>query len=517
MLPHLLQRMQEAPTKPGVYRFLDAKNKALYVGKAKNIQKRLQNHLTNPAFKLAHMLEKAQTIEWQITQTEQQALFLEAETIEYLKPPYNIQYRYGKRYNYLHLSKSDFPRLYASYIWSDKAYGPFERANHTLSMRQITETACKIFKLRTCSDAVFKNRKRPCMEYELGRCSAPCVNYITKQDYQKSIKKFDNFFNNPSTNLTKKLSTELEEAIAENNFELADLQYKQIQAIETLTQFVPEELEIAEADFFIITTHNQSKCIHTCGIRERKLKFKTITICEDEKLEEFILRWKVHHKLAQQLFVNEQFSADLEKILGKNIEIYRFQYPKINAIIEQILAINTETLTKYGQERKILQELQQIIGLQSDINVIETYDNSHMQGKWNVGVKVVWEIGTGFIRSQFRIFKHETRTNDDYQMMRDMFQKRFATSKDKWPDLVLIDGGMGQLGAGSPIIPVPHVALSKHVDGDKLHTLQGEKEVTQALRLFLMKLRDEAHRFAVQSHTKAKLAGMLTKDESRSG
>lgn len=527
---NLINLAKTAPESPGVYRFINNIGKVLYVGKAKNIKARLHSHLYNPAYRIKHMLTLAYNITWTMTETEQHALFLEAETIEHLKPPYNIQYKDGKKYYYMHFSHTSipFPRIYYDFTWKNNAYGPFEKtsdlnvfglnANHIeketnnydknshknshnfkhAKIGTILSTICKIFKFRTCSDAEFKQRARPCMEYDLGRCSAPCVGYITQKQYQQSIIDFDNFFKDKNgQELLDNTQQQINQAVEEFEFERAQIYHKQFHALLSLKTFVPEQLEIEYADFFI-KYKNQ---IHILGIRQARLKFKVCMIAnQEDTLENFIMRWSVQYKLAPDIFTNQALDPSF-KLPNHAFHLYKNNKHSINKLLNHLPIKETEN------EEKLLKLLEKELNI-TNINKIEIYDNSHMQGKWNVSVGVVWERLYGFKHKEYIVFKHLKNTNDDYQMMKNMFTKRFSTLKpgvfntnNPLPDLVIIDGGLGQLSVSASLIPVPKFALSKDPNGDKLHSLDGLVDISKPTRLFLMKLRDEAHRFAVQTHS----------------
>lgn len=646
---NLLEQIKQAPHLPGVYRFIGPANQILYIGKAKNLNKRLHNYVNfgginaidesryseemdiesnvemqimdidsnalksnslqttsekenDKAKKNIKMLDrqniasnrlpldkqdmvnKAVKVMWYITQTEEQALFLEAELIEKFKPLYNIQYRYGKSYSYINFSKHEFPRIFQQKYWSEdetakdlkddalgnagtvgnigtagnvgKAeivgkdfggpIGPFEALHGGQSVKQIIENICQIFKIRTCSDNVFKVRKRPCLEYDMNRCSAPCVGYISRQEYAKNMQEMRMLFgiNSAAKNnglkedsLEKGWSQAMDKAMAEENYELANIYYKKIISVQNLKTLLPADLEIANADFFIVKA-DVEQCVFVLGVRARRLRYQVCLIVElNEKVENVILRWYVKHKTVGRVYVNQGLEEEFVQMWqnkGVQILLYRFEYENLNKLINSLLAQANSVIKQDLSIKERYIRFAKELGVEK-LECVEVYDNSHMGGKWNVGVKIVWcmKKTIGFEYKQYKVWKYPHDTNDDYWMMRDMFSKRFgfdgadkdeksdnnlrtirhnssSNHVDALPDLVIIDGGLGQLSVSSPYIPVKHYALSKHPDGDKLHGFnqQGESylvPISDDCRLWLMKLRDEAHRFAVSEHTKLKL------------
>jgi len=398
--------IKQAPSQPGVYQFFDAKKKLLYIGKAKNLIKRLSDYmLSNLPLDKQEMIKKAVDVKWFTTETEKQALFLEAELIEKYKPTYNIQYQYGKRYYYLHLTNGQFPRVFIHNKWSthvyssDKqaekkdslyidnsvagnvavgkistGYGPFET-----DIRNILESVCVVFKLRTCTDHVFKTRKRPCLEYDLQRCSAPCVNLINQQEYMNQVQDFKTFFKNGDLTLLNKWQEELFEATEKEEYELANVLFKRIQGLEGLTKFTKSngvELETDFADFFISSYDNDAKCVYVLGVREKRLKFKVCILSKaEENIEELIARWYVQNKLKEEniaIYTNEKLMKNL-----LDIKMYRYQFPKINALIENIIMQSKFILEENIKQTNALKEYAKELGLEK-IERVEIYDNSHM-------------------------------------------------------------------------------------------------------------------------------------------
>lgn len=506
-----------APDHSGVYKFLDIHGQVLYVGKAKSLKKRLRSYLQdNLAWHIQEMVFHAVRVEWHLTATEMEALFLEAEWIEKFRTKYNIQHRNGRNYTYILLGHGDFPRLSYTKYWSENTYGPFLSGDH---VRTTVDGLYSVFKLRSCTDHVFKNRKKPCMEYDLGRCSAPCVGLISQEDYKQNVLNFHKLFTTTDTDIIDRWNEQLEQSVIDEQYEVAQTLHKRVQSFVILRNSLLEKVDIANADMFISSIVDDVKCIHICHVQNFIMRHKIIVLtAHNESLMDFIARWSIKHDLADDVYVSEKISVGYMDCRGKQVRLKMLTtsiYPKLIDIKkegEKYLKKEIITSEKYKKFAKIL-------GLKS-LNKVEVYDNSHMGGKWNVGVKIVW-TPMGFRKSEYEVFKYEHDTHDDYYMMRQLFQRRFCQynnfSNERetgWPDVVIIDGGVGQLSVSTNYIPVKHYALSKHEEGDKLHVMTQDgsvvMDIEEDLRLWLCKLRDEAHRFAVASHSQLKEASIMS-------
>ena len=526
--------ISQAPEHSGVYRFYDISGKLLYVGKAKSLKHRLQSYLrpyNTMQLHIQEMVSRSVRVDWLLTSNEIEALFLEAELIENLHPIYNIQHKEGRNYTYVSLSQSDFPRLSHTRFWSPNTYGPFLSNEH---VRNAIDGLYNIFQLRSCTDAVFKSRKKPCMEYDLGRCSAPCVGYISQTDYSLSVLNFKQLFTSVDNKIIDIWNASLEKAVEEENYETAAVLHKRIQSFTLLRNSVLDKAAVENAEFFISSISSDIRCVHICSVRNFIIRHKIVVFTSaSESLLEFIIRWTIKNKLSTVniIYTNEQISNDISDssaILNK----YKFKKltPKLYPNLKQIENEGFKLAKSEIDTSSLYRSFAQRLGVKA-LGRVEVYDNSHMGGKWNVGVKIVW-TPNGFKHTDYEIFKYADQTHDDYAMMREMFRRRFcqfnttnashhshttstttsnsSVKESPWPDLIIIDGGVGQLSVANSFIPpdITRYALSKHEDGDQLHAIYQNKftllDLDTDLRLWLMKLRDEAHRFAVHSHSQLK-------------
>lgn len=566
----------QAPEHSGVYRFFDISGKVLYVGKAKSLKNRLQSYLRGGdalPLHIQEMVARAVKVEWLLTSNEVEALFLEAELIEKLHPMYNIQHKDGRSYTYVHLSRSEFPRLSYTRFWSPDTYGPFLSNEH---VRNTVDGLYSMFQLRSCTDKVFKGRKKPCMEYDLGRCSAPCVGYVSKEEYEVNVLNFRQMFTAVDNKIIDTWNSALDKAVEEENYETAAVLHKRVQSFTMLRNSVLDKAEVESAELFISASYGEVRCVHICSVRNYIIRHKIVMFsAREESMLEFIVRWGVKNKLAELIYCNEKISVGMDSANGGEVgsddiggigtgedcgevaeggelikKKYKFRrltgkvYANLKKIEEEGVRLARAEMDSASRYRSFAQRL----GVKA-LGRVEVYDNSHMGGKWNVGVKIVW-TPNGFKHVDYQVFEYKERSHDDYEMMREMFRRRFCKFNSErksrvdgdgsdgvkrdnsggvsdvkkgggvksmsdeiemvWPDLIIIDGGVGQLSVASVFIPgsVVHYALSKHEEGDQLHAIVGGKfvlmDIDTDLRLWLMKLRDEAHRFAVASHSRLK-------------
>ncbi len=571
-MSRLKHYISQAPDHSGVYRFYDINDKILYIGKAKSLYKRLQSYMRdNLSIHIQEMVLHAVKVTWILTSNEMEALFLEAELIEKIYPMYNIQHINGRNYTYIQLSKSEYPRLTYSRYWSEQSYGPFLSSDQ---VRNTIDGLYGVFKLRSCTDAFFKARKKPCMEYDLGRCSAPCVGVISKEEYNLQVLNLNQLFTTGDNKIIDLWNTQLDTAIEEEQYELAATLNKRVQSLTMIRNNLLDKTNIETATFFISSVYQHMKCVHICSIKNFIIRHKILIFTSsDEDMLDFIARWSVKNQISEHIFMNEKIDQEYKALIqsklsdtqNAGVKKYNMKlltdkiYPNIHKTEEAGLKCARDEVDSSTKYKTFAARL----GVKA-INRVEVYDNSHMGGKWNVGVKIVW-TPNGFKHNDYQVFYYAYDTHDDYAMMRELFQRRFCkfnnynqeektlsdictdtissliihpivltdianlvkekvqseaavhqsqskTSRDMmempWPDLVIIDGGAGQLSVASKYIPVQHYALSKHEEGDQLHAIeQGEFKIVNIdsdLRLWLMKIRDEAHRFAVQSHSKVK-------------
>jgi excinuclease ABC subunit C len=544
------------PLAPGVYRMLDAKGDALYVGKARSLRRRVHAYtqITRLPERLRRMVHETRGLEVVTTGSEAEALLLEANLIKRLRPRYNIVLRDDKSYPWLVLTE-DHPypqigkhrgerRKGASY------WGPFASAwavNQTLAALQ------RVFLLRSCRDTVFDSRDRPCLLYQIRRCSAPCVGRISEEGYAELVREAKQFLSGETPSIQKRLAREMEEAAEKLEFERAAAIRDRIRGLTHVQGRDRINMEgIGDADVVALHQLAGQSCVQVFffrggrnnGNRPFFLTHGKTGETPEEVLGSFLTQLYddlpppplvlVSHEPAERELVAEALSLKA----GRRVEIHRPQRGDKRAAVE-----HAETNAREAIERRmaegtaqeaLLQGVARIFDLSSAPERIEVYDNSHIQGANAYGVMIA-SGPAGFIKNAYRKFgiRGPVAPGDDFAMMREVFERRFgrALKEDPeretgaWPDLVLIDGGLGQLNAARQVFSdlgvhdIPLVAIAKGPDRDagREWFFQHGKEPFQlpprdAVLYYLQRLRDEAHRFAITTH-RAGRSKALTRSE----
>ena len=527
---------------PGVYRMLDKKNQVLYVGKAKNLPNRLKSYALgkNQAIRTERMLALTNSLEIITTSSEAEALLLEANLIKKFKPKYNVLLRDDKSFPYIFIEKDcDWPQLSKHRGKKNKKgyyFGPFASAgsaNWTIKVLQ------KVFLLRVCNDAVFKNRNRPCILYQIKRCSAPCVGYLSKTEYSKLVSDAILFLTGKSKSIQKKLSDEMEKSSEKMDYEKAAILRDRIKA---LTQIQSSQnissTNLDNADVISISQEAGKSCVQVFFYRSKQnwgnqsyFPSHDKSHTEEEVLASFITQFYENKNVPVEILLNKKIKnlnlikTALEKKEEKFISI---KIPtKGNAFkLSKMAEKNAkEALTRKIFESetnsKLLDELADKFKLDITPRFIEVYDNSHIQGTDSVGALITFSV-EGFIKKFYRKFNIKNKdlnAGDDYGMLKEVFERRFSKIiKNKKhtdviiPDLIIIDGGKGQYSVGRKILDdygfhdIPIVAIAKGKNrnrGDEtfFHEKKSFKlSKREPLLFFLQRLRDEAHRFAVSSH-----------------
>lgn len=525
-------KVQLMPKSCGVYQMLDASGKHLYIGKAKVLPKRVVSYanIAKLPNRLKRMVSQIANIEWILTRTESEALLLEASMIRSKKPPFNIALRDDKSFPYIMLEKGhDFPRItkFRGKLKKGNLYfGPFASAgsvNETISELQ------KIFLIRPCSDQFFASRKRPCLQYQIKRCSAPCVGKIMKEDYAISIKEVVEFLNGKSSSVQKLLISQMEECSNKMEYEMAaSLRDRikiltQIQSKNILTNHNLQDADIitiAEGKkssfgiqvFFVRIGRNYgSKMYYFDGLEDMQ---------QDELLGSFLTQFYTHSVVPKEVIVN---TLPTEHEIIASAYNLNFRVPKNGAVkdlVEFAVENTQEALKRHEIERMKgdanFKNLQKLLDIDKEIKRIEVYDNSHTFGQDQVGCMVV-ATPAGFDKNSYRVFNIKSaKKHDDYGMLREVLTRRCkALDEANYPQLMVIDGGKGQLSvvkevlAGFGIEDIKVVAVAKGEDRN------AGREVIycddgQVIRLprddktlhFIQYIRNEVHRFAITSHRK---------------
>ncbi len=536
--------LETMSSSPGVYRMLDAKGDALYVGKARSLKKRVTSYtqIGRLPERLRRMVSETVSMETVTTHTEAEALLLEANLIKRLKPRFNIVLRDDKSYPWLMLTEDHaYPQIVkhrGAQVRKGSYWGPFASAwavNQTVTAMQ------RVFLLRSCADTVFSMRTRPCLLYQIKRCSAPCVGRIEADDYAKLVAQAKAFLEGKAGTVQKELAAEMEHAAEALEFERAAAVRDRLRGL-TFVQgsSVINPASLGDADVIAAWQIAGQTCVQVFFVRGgrnngNRAFFPSHTKAEEapEVLSAFIGQFYddkppppvllLNHELPELALIAEALSLKA----GRKVEITLPQRGEKRAVV-----LHAETNAREALERKLaetagqaklLQGVADLFKLPAAPERVEVYDNSHIMGTNPYGVMVV-AGPEGFIKSAYRKFgiRGPITPGDDFGMMREVLQRRFSRALKEqvegeppvdWPDLLLIDGGAGQLSAVRDILAdvgvfdVKVVAIAKgpdrnagrewlHMDGMEAFQLPPQDPVLY----FLQRLRDEAHRFAITTH-----------------
>lgn len=542
------------PSKPGVYRMYDAQQNLLYVGKAKDLKKRVTAYTKydRHTMRIKRMIRATTAMEFVITGSETEALLLEASLIKKLKPRYNILLRDDKSFPYILMRKDHAaPRLMkhrGARKKNGSYFGPFASAS---AVNRTIDTLQRAFRLRTCSDNVYDGRTRPCMLYQIKRCAGPCTGEISISEYQQLNDDAESFLNGRSGALRTRIQKEMAAASAELNFEKAAELRDRLKAMAFISggsgALVPSSF--SEADVAAIYMDGGQACVQVFFFRAgqnwggnayfpRHSKDQPAS----EILEAFLAQFYTGKPIPKQLFVNqdlpnkELFETALTEVRGRTFKAIRPRRGDKFKFLEAAERNASEALARKmaqtASQEKLLRGVQALFDLEKMPERIEVYDNSHIQGSNAAGAFVV--AGTdGFMRREYRTFNIKDQNaipGDDYGMMREVMRRRFSrllkdgdTAMAVWPDLVLIDGGKGQLSAVTETLTelgvldrTVLVAIAKGPDrnaGRETFFMNGRADFTLPPRTpvlyYLQRLRDEAHRFAIGTHRAKRKKDMI--------
>ena len=542
------------PFSPGVYRMLDARGDALYVGKARALRKRVvaYTQVARLPERLRRMVHETRSLEVITTASEAEALLLEANLIKKLRPRYNIVLRDDKSYPWLVLTEDHaYPQITkhrgerrkgASY------WGPFASAwavNQTLTALQ------RVFLLRSCRDTVFESRDRPCLLYQIRRCSAPCVDRISKEDYGELVRDAKQFLSGETPSIQKTLAREMEEAAERLEFERAAAIRDRIRGLTHVQGRDRINMEgIGDADVVALHQLAGQTCVQVFFFRGGRNNGNRPYFLSkgDQGPEEVIGAFLgqlyddlpppplvlLSHEPAERALIAEALSIKA----GRKVELHRPQRGDKRSAVEHAETNAREALERRMAEgtaqQTLLQGVAQLFDLPAMPERIEVYDNSHIQGAHAYGVMVA-AGPSGFLKQAYRKFsiRGPVKAGDDFGMMREVFERRFgrALKEDPeresgtWPDLVLIDGGLGQLNAARDIMAelgahdIPLVAVAKGPDRDagrewfhRTGHAPFQLPPRDPVLYYLQRLRDEAHRFAITTHRAGRSKALTTSE-----
>ena len=525
----------ELPKKSGVYKMISLNNETLYIGKAKNLSKRV-NSYANPMrlnYRLQKMISLVKSIDFIITKNEAYALLLEATLIKEVKPKFNILLKDDKSYPYIILRKShkwcQIKKHRGKKTKGDSYFGPFASVYH---VNNTLDTLQKIFPIRTCSDHEIENRIRPCIQYQIKRCTAPCTNLIKLEEYNTIVQSLNNFLLGNSNKVMHKLLKDMNANSKNLNFEKAGVLRDKIRSLEKINQSSSQVgKNIVSADIFCITSINEVIAIEIIFVRNSRnfgsnthypVTFNISSL--SQVLNKFIVQFYNKNKAPKKIFTSIEVKERklLEQALRiKTKEIIKVSTPKENSL-KKIVEEGTNKAKK-NLANKIAQdiktkELHKILSkkfnFNKEISKIEVYDNSHFSGKEAIGSFIVAD-NTGYIKKDYRKFNiKEAATNDDYGMMKEVLMRRFRGKEiNSYPDLIIVDGGLGQLSVAKKVfssLNIKKVALlsiskgkMRNSSNEIFYNINGSKvnlSKTEPLFYYLQRLRDEAHRYAISTH-----------------
>ncbi|MCF8466598.1 MAG: excinuclease ABC subunit UvrC, partial [Sneathiella sp.] len=481
--------LKTLPASPGVYRMIDSAGQVLYVGKAKNLKKRVSSYvkLTGQSSRILRMVSLTRSMEFVSTHTEVEALLLEANLIKNLKPRYNIILRDDKSFPYILITGDhDWPQISkhrGARSRKGEYYGPFASAG---AVNETLATFQRLFPLRSCSDAEFQNRTRPCLQYQIKRCSGPCVNLISKEDYLDVVDEARSFLSGKSHQLQKKLASRMQTASDALDFEQAAVLRDRLKAMAHIQSKQTINLPgIDEVDVIAAHQEGGQTCVQVFFVRSgqnfgNRAHYPSHTKDDDpaDVLSAFIgqfydgrpapRRIWTSHELADATLIAEALSVAAERVV--KIETPK-RGPKKELVEHAILNAKgalARRMAENASQRKHLDGVAAAFGLSEAPTRIEVYDNSHISGTHSVGAMVV-AGPEGFEKKAYRKFNIKDKNlapGDDYGMMREVLTRRFSRlqkedpdkagpaasgSREQWPDLILIDGGQGQLSIAQSV------------------------------------------------------------------
>ena len=539
------------PNKPGVYQMIGANEEKLYIGKAKNLKNRIVFY-TQPKrlnSRLTYMVSNTMKMEIIITSSEMEALLLESNLIKKFEPTFNILLKDDKSFSSIFFNLTHpFPQI-SSHRGVRKIkgdyFGPFVSKT---TVQKTIETIQKTFLLRTCNDNIFKTRKRPCLQFQIKRCSAPCVNLISKENYNESVLEAKNFLSGNSNKIKQKLIQKMYDASDKQNFEMASIFRNKIKALTEITATQNINIQnLNNVDLLALKKLDNKVVIQMTIIRNghnygSKSYFPNtgkngIDVKEDEIIQAFICQFFDKNIPAENILVNQHPKETqlVEELLFRkhNFKI-KIQVPKKGKkldILNSVIKNAEESLNRKIYEKSSNQEnitkLKNIFGLENEIKKIEVYDNSHHQGKAPIGAMIAFNED-GFMKSLYRRYNIISKNNEnfkindndfnlnnnDYLMMEEVLKRRFlGKNSSNFPDLIIIDGGKGHLNIALSVLNnlkienVEVIAISKGIKRDSgrenFYTKNIEKlsfDKNDPTLFFLQKLRDEVHRFAIAGH-----------------
>ena len=539
---HLIPRL------PGVYRMLNEKGDILYVGKAKNLPNRLKSYVSekNHIIRTERMLSQTRKIEITTTSNESEALLLEANLIKKHKPKFNILLRDDKSFPFIFIGNKDkwsqIKRHRGKKTMEGFYFGPFASAgsaNWTIKMIQ------KIFHLRVCDDTVFKNRERPCILYQIKRCSGPCVGYIDESEYKRTVDDAIEFVSGKSRKIQKNLSDQMEKASESLDFEKAGILRDRIKSLNIIqsSQRI-NEANLVEADVIAAYKESGQTCIQVFFYRSKQnwgnqaffpkhdpdenlgniLNSFVSQFYENKSVPSSII---LSQEIKEKILIEQTLSQKESKQVNISVAKKGSKLKVINQAIKNAKDSLNRKLHETQNNRELFESVVAKFNLETNINLIEVYDNSHIQGTNSVGALISYG-DEGFIKKRYRKFNIKMKKNeqDDYGMMKEVLTRRFKKAVQEkeghlsFPDLIFVDGGKGQYSVARETLnelglhDIPLIAIAKgkfRNSGNETFFHNGKEykfSKNDPTLFFLQRIRDESHRFAISAHRARRKKGI---------
>ena len=536
------------PKLPGVYKMLSDKDQILYVGKAKNLPNRLKSYVSekNHIIRTERMLSQTRKIEITTTSNESEALLLEANLIKKHKPKFNILLRDDKSFPFIFIGNKDkwsqIKRHRGKKTKEGFYFGPFASAgsaNWTIKMIQ------KIFHLRVCDDTVFKNRQRPCILYQIKRCSGPCVGYIDESEYKRTVDDAIEFVSGKSRKIQKNLSDQMEKASENLDFEKAGILRDRIKSLNIIqsSQRI-NEANLVEADVIAAYKESGQTCIQVFFYRSKQnwgnqaffpkhdpdenlgniLNSFVSQFYENKSVPSSII---LSQEIKEKILIEQTLSQKESKQVNISVAKKGSKLKVINQAIKNAKDSLNRKLHETQNNRELFESVVAKFNLETNINLIEVYDNSHIQGTNSVGALISYG-DEGFIKKRYRKFNIKMKKNeqDDYGMMKEVLTRRFKKAVQEkeghlsFPDLIFVDGGKGQYSVARETLnelglhDIPLIAIAKgkfRNSGNETFFHNGKEykfSKNDPTLFFLQRIRDESHRFAISAHRARRKKGI---------
>ncbi len=534
----------DAPTLSGVYQMVNAKGEIIYIGKAKNIKTRIRNYTQVERLpkRLQLMVYDISLVQFQTTENELEALFLEAQLIEKHQPRFNVLLKTPKNYYYALISNHAYPRVWKTRNKPTpealyKSFGPYYSSQE---LDMVLDCLSSAFKARNCTDKYFSARTRPCLRYHIKRCSAPCCKKIDRGEYMSSIENIRDFLNGNSTRLQNSIYNKMSLYSEQMQYEKAATLRDQIRALTKIQTAQKIHIDLkTSTDVIGIASNSNKTCICLNSYQNGRLDDSSTFIidngsnAEQSEVISGFLKQRYQSNLPPSLILLSDECTERTLIenwlCAKANKAVKLLVPKRHEKLELVLyakAKAKETLTSLkndtGQDENCIKDLEKALNIpQNTIQRIEIFDNSHISGQFAYGGMVVYELGRGFNKSEYRLFKMPNKNGNDLLMMEEMLQRRLNKLSNTKPNLLIIDGGRTQLEIANKCLikydsNIQAISIAK---GEKRNS--GDETIyynnqdlkipkNNPLLFFLQRLRDESHRFVITSHRKARGKGVFS-------